>query len=62
MTLENNKESRKSRKPNFKMGVSPRAVDWLTLEVSRGSRKSRSKFSKMYMPKMAVDWLTWFFL
>jgi hypothetical protein len=36
LTLENSKDSRKSRKPNFKMGVSLRAVDWLTPEVSQG--------------------------
>ena len=36
LTLENSKDSRKSREPNFKMGVSLRAVDWLTPEVSQG--------------------------
>jgi D-Tyr-tRNAtyr deacylase len=46
LTLEKYKDSRKSRRPNFKMGVSPRVVDWLTQEVYQGSRKSRSKFSK----------------
>ena len=36
LTLEKSRDSRKSRRPNFKMGVSPRVVEWLTQEVSQG--------------------------
>jgi hypothetical protein len=46
LTLEKSKDLRKSRRPNFKMGVSPRVVDWLTPGISQGWRKLRSKFSK----------------
>ena len=48
LTLENSKDSRKSRKPNFKMGVSLRAVDWLTPEVSQGSRIRDANFQNVY--------------
>ena len=34
LNLENSQDSRKSRRLNFQMGVSPRVVDWLTQEVS----------------------------
>ena len=43
LTLEKSGDSRNLRKPNFKIGVSSKAVDWLTSEVSRASRKSRCK-------------------
>ena len=46
LTLEKSRDSRKSRRLNFKMGVSPRVVEWLTREVSQDSGKSRIKFSK----------------
>ena len=46
LTLEKSRDSRKSRRPNFKMGLSQRVVEWLTHEDSHGSRKSSSKFSK----------------
>ena len=46
LTLEKSGDSRNLRKPNFKIGVSSKAVDWLTPDVSWASRKSRSKFLK----------------
>ena len=39
LTFEKSRDSRKLRRPNFKIGVSPRVVEWLTQEVSQGSRK-----------------------
>ena len=39
LTLEKSRDSRKLRRPNFKIGVSPRVVEWLTREVSQSSRK-----------------------
>ena len=34
LTLEKSGDSRNLRKPNFKIGVSSKAVDWLTPDVS----------------------------
>ena len=48
LTFEKSRDSRKLRRPNFKMGVSPRVVEWVTREVCQGSRKREAKFQNVY--------------